>query len=485
MNKIVLLLCIWMVTGLVACYEDKGNYDYQPINEVAISGIEKEYVRQKWDELSIEPKLTFSAQNTDDLVYCWEVDGKVVSDQLNLKYTVSNNIADDVYKCRLGVLNKSQNSHYYCDFALQVVSPYEKGILVLSEQDGKAMLSFRLDGSGSKDFDKWVFRQENHEYLEGNPLSLEQAGWGLESDVMVATSKGNYRLTRKTLKFLKRYDGSNALVKDPDFEMRFCVFTDMVNGEDFGCAIGKNGMVYTFRGYTDFFSTPSLKPIPDYNDPTNLIDYDLSDKCLVYTTSYGQVRRFLGYDNKEGRYMLFMNRMGVTPDVEQLNNVSVRTPAIGLPLLAVGTWSSNKFASFFYDPVTNVAKVVASHNNSFQNVAGESVVKLDGHKFTSSTILKFCDATSRAVFTSGHLIYQLYMADVTAEPQILCDKLPEGAVITCLKFSEDRKRLYVGVQSAHSDEYAGDIYILNAVTGAILETCTGVGGKPVDVIEKY
>lgn len=485
MNKIILILSVWMAVGLASCYEDKGDYDYQAINEIAISGIEKEYTLQRWNELSIRPGLAFSTQKADEVAYVWEIDGKVVSRESELKYTVSNNIADDPYKCRLGVLHKSQDSYYYRDFTLKVISPYEKGLLVLSEQDGKAMLSFRLENSVEPGFDKWIFKQENNDYLEGRPLSLEQPAWSLNADVFVATSKGNYRLARKTLKYLKRYDGSNALVKDPDFEMKFCVFTDMVSGEDYGCAIGTNGQVYTFREYTDFFSSPSLKPIPDYNDATNLIDYELSDKCLVYTTSYGQVRRFLGYDNKEGRYMLFMNRSGITADVEQLNNAYVRTPTIGMPLLAVGMWSYNKFGSFFYDPETNVAKVVASHNNSFQNVKPESLETLTSHKFTPSTILKFCDVTGRAVFSSGHLIYQLYMDDVTAEPELLCDKLPEGAIITCLKFSDDRKRLYAGVQSARSDEYAGDIYILNAETGAILETCKGVGGKPMDIIEKF
>ena len=36
MNRII-ILSICFIIGVVACYEDKGNYDYHSINEVSIS----------------------------------------------------------------------------------------------------------------------------------------------------------------------------------------------------------------------------------------------------------------------------------------------------------------------------------------------------------------------------------------------------------------------------------------------------------------
>ena len=43
MNKIYLFLCLLLSALLTACYEDKGNYDYHPVNEIQISNIGKEY----------------------------------------------------------------------------------------------------------------------------------------------------------------------------------------------------------------------------------------------------------------------------------------------------------------------------------------------------------------------------------------------------------------------------------------------------------
>lgn len=58
--------------------------------------------------------------------------------------------------------------------------------------------------------------------------------------------------------------------------------------------------------------------------------------------------------------------------------------------------------------------------------------------------------------------------------------------ITCLKLSADQKLLYVGVLSDRTDEFKGDLYILDAVSGEMVgEPCLGVGGKVVDILEKY
>ena len=68
---------------------------------------------------------------------------------------------------------------------------------------------------------------------------------------------------------------------------------------------------------------------------------------------------------------------------------------------------------------------------------------------------------------------------------LLSDKLPTDAEITCLKLSIDKKRLYVGVSLDNEDEFKGNLYVLDAVSGNIINTYSAVGGKIVDVIEKF
>lgn len=59
MNNIRIYAFFWMIVLLtVSCYEDKGNYDYHPINEVKISGIKEDpYEILRWDTLKIPVTL--------------------------------------------------------------------------------------------------------------------------------------------------------------------------------------------------------------------------------------------------------------------------------------------------------------------------------------------------------------------------------------------------------------------------------------------
>lgn len=483
MNKIYLFLYTLLAVGMAACYEDKGNYDYHSINEIRIANIDKEYVREKWQLLSIAPELAFSDHTTQEVAYRWEIDGKIVSEEPQLSYNVAVDVADNAYKCRFTAISLADSSRYYQYFELKVVTPYEKGPLVLSEQQGKAMLSFRPEGAESKEFDKWIYKTENGEYMIGKPLSIEQPDWEYDNQIFVTTTLGSYRLDKNILKLIRLYNGNTMLVKEPDFAMKSCVFTDMLDGKPWGCAIGANDKLYMFREMNDYFSTPSPNPILLYDESGESVDYELADQFILVTAFYGSSAQVLGYDNRMGRYLYFRKRSAIDP--EQFNRVTVQTPVIGMPLLAVGSWDYKKYASFFYDPQTNEAKVVASHNNLFSNVKTEALITLVNHDFTPSTILKFCDATGRAIFSSGSIIRQINMSNATVPSTLLSDKLPDNALITCLKLSSDRKLLYAGVLTDREGEYKGDLYVLDAMTGEIVETYPAVGGKPVDVIEKY
>ena len=144
-----------------------------------------------------------------------------------------------------------------------------------------------------------------------------------------------------------------------------------------------------------------------------------------------------------------------------------------------------KCISIFYDPKSNVAKVVASHTKDFANVTESQVETLDNHKFTPESKVAVCDATARVLFNSGVVIYQSNVRSMTSAPTVLSDKLPAIGKITMLKLSNNRKFLYVGVDSGREGEFRGDIYVLDAITGEIITTYSEVGGAPVDILEKY
>lgn len=57
MKMIKYFLISILASVVIACYEDKGNYDYREINEVRISGIDKQYKVGRWDTLAISTQV--------------------------------------------------------------------------------------------------------------------------------------------------------------------------------------------------------------------------------------------------------------------------------------------------------------------------------------------------------------------------------------------------------------------------------------------
>ena len=62
-NRIWLLL-IGIV--MVACFEDKGNYEYNDINQLTINNVDSIYYRDQFDSLYINPELSGSLYSEDD-----------------------------------------------------------------------------------------------------------------------------------------------------------------------------------------------------------------------------------------------------------------------------------------------------------------------------------------------------------------------------------------------------------------------------------
>ena len=104
MNNIRIYAFFWMIVLLtVSCYEDKGNYDYHPINEVKISGIKEDpYEILRWDTLKIPVTLENSLNEKAKLIYAWYLDQKKIAETEDLCYVVSDKAKK--YQARMGKL---------------------------------------------------------------------------------------------------------------------------------------------------------------------------------------------------------------------------------------------------------------------------------------------------------------------------------------------------------------------------------------------
>lgn len=141
----IIPVCV-LLSYLASCIEDKGNYNYNDINEVTISGIKEEYDIELDGTLRITPELEFSMTNSDDdFIFEWLylnisnstiLDETVLYEGRNIDYKLSKDIFNKAQKYELAykVTNKKTGIIYNYKFKLNVSSPFAVGYLAICEK---------------------------------------------------------------------------------------------------------------------------------------------------------------------------------------------------------------------------------------------------------------------------------------------------------------------------------------------------------------
>lgn len=128
---------------LCNCSQDKGNYDYTEIDDVTISLPASLYNVISGGNLKITPTLEHSLKDKqDELSYAWEIDGNVVSNELNLDIMLPA-MSYGTKDCALIVTDETTGMKFYKSFEIEVVGEISVGYYFLTEDDqNKTLLSF-------------------------------------------------------------------------------------------------------------------------------------------------------------------------------------------------------------------------------------------------------------------------------------------------------------------------------------------------------
>jgi hypothetical protein len=127
-----------------ACYEDLGNYDYHPINTVAIAGINETYTVQMFSRLQITPQLTFSlGEEHDAFEYKWYLMGggqyptvkQELSAEKNLDIEIAApfTVSTESFKVLYRVTNLTTKVCYDYVFRVFVSDIMQSGYIIMSE----------------------------------------------------------------------------------------------------------------------------------------------------------------------------------------------------------------------------------------------------------------------------------------------------------------------------------------------------------------
>lgn len=144
MKKItVYIISLLLLSSICSCLDDKNNYDYIPVNELkgSIKGIEKSYSVGINEDLVITPSFEFTIDKTDpDVSYEWRLDEELL-DVKTPSYTF-NSDKIGVFELTFSVIDNKTGVKFSASTNILVRSPYQRGWVILSDVDGKSMLSF-------------------------------------------------------------------------------------------------------------------------------------------------------------------------------------------------------------------------------------------------------------------------------------------------------------------------------------------------------
>lgn len=145
------VLAVVVIIFSWSCSRDLGNYNYQDVNDISISGLlegghhtNRIYTISFNDALELRPAITgtLSKGDTSQLEFKWTVDGEIVSRHSKMAY-----IANKKYGKLLAdfhILDKQTDISKTYSFFIDVINPYKIGHYVLSKKaNGDALLYCR------------------------------------------------------------------------------------------------------------------------------------------------------------------------------------------------------------------------------------------------------------------------------------------------------------------------------------------------------
>ena len=141
-----LYVCLLAFLGIcISCYDDKGNYDYQVLNQTEVTGIDSIYYCALLSQLKISPQIN-SADASREYSYLWlcyqdTKDGiDTLSQEKDLAYELTMDPA--IYSLVFSYQDTQTGVTKYVSSKLVVESEYSRGWYVMKEKDGNTDLDF-------------------------------------------------------------------------------------------------------------------------------------------------------------------------------------------------------------------------------------------------------------------------------------------------------------------------------------------------------
>lgn len=146
-TKYLLLLCVLL--GAVSCVKDKSDTGGDPISRITFKegtgDVEAllEIVSDRHERLVLNAPDVVQENVDKPLTYRWEINYEMVGEGPTLTYDCPTLSPNEGFPCRLMVSN--EDGMNWIDFNLRVMTPFERGIFVLSEYKNDTYIAYKRD----------------------------------------------------------------------------------------------------------------------------------------------------------------------------------------------------------------------------------------------------------------------------------------------------------------------------------------------------
>lgn len=369
MKRLYILLVI--LAALFACNDYMGKDPYQEIGSVGINEVNDTYTVEVGEVLEIKPTLKVDLIDSSFLEYQWILGEEILSDSLVLqkKFMIAGK-----YYLILKVTNSKNGMTYLQGVNVEVKSRYANSWLVLSEKDGKSVLSAivlkKVSGGsqllpGVRDtiiyagVDDNVYEEINGEVLGSGPVKLVEHWVNTDGDdvdvygeILVIQNSGSVELNGETL------------LKETSVEKEFL---DGVYPEGFVC---KDAWLTSSMGYLLNEDNRVYFKVNDRDDAFQTGLYQMEpfmqgEKILQITPNYyyGLFRPPLILRERDNKFAILMERQsnndvgfgGTNGLMVELSYMMVNAADFehkDIEVLYTTAKNGNEFLSVYRDTVT-------------------------------------------------------------------------------------------------------------------------------------
>ena len=507
-NKYILFILAALC--FASCFEDESTDTINPISDIFIdeSGLEKVYDIQKNDSLIIEPIVT-QVDETLPLTYAWELDQEIFSTEKVFRYKGTKLGSFDG---RLIVSNEDGKAFF--TFTLNVNSPYEYGITVLSKDaDGYPHIAFMQEpmkaGDEKKFYDENCIEKNNPDQIfASTPADIIHTKGAL---LLACQGKDGDAEDTPTIYFLNE---KTFVIEDfikskdyPDFKpAKLLIPQGNYEGVSYP-VLSADGKMYSLPA-TNPVLQPHHKLTSTYAQTGFAVGSDTEFDIIIWDKEVnGLICLYNGYGPFYcgNKYLLVRDSLETDKDYyvkyfKPLKEVCALIPINKttedlaksrrefITIVKASTMQSKAiFANFFWQDVDGTGR----NYNVLDNGGFSQVAKNKNYAGISNNTPCVANSTYQTLlFANGNSVMKWNYLQTGKEnyidqkSEILLTVGSDKAVITSFDISEDHKKTYVAFYEPNQEGKNGSVWVFNTETGEVLEKYDNVCYQPVKMFYK-